>query len=94
MVKSAAWAAPQPGSCASSGHAWRLWAAQHSQEEAEPLGAQPLPRALEPAASEAADFPAFGDPGNTPSKMRQPKSKQLASILHIADFEEDQFRKG
>ena len=32
--------------------------------------------------------------GNTPSKMRQPKSKQLASILHIADFEEDQFRKG
>ena len=28
--------------------------------------------------------------GNTPSKMRQPKSKQLASILHIADFEEDQ----
>ena len=32
--------------------------------------------------------------GNTPAKMRQPKSKQLASILHIQDFEEDQFRKG
>ena len=55
MVKSAAWAAPQPGSCASSGHAWRLWAAQHSQEEAEPLGAQPLPRMLERAASHDAD---------------------------------------
>eukprot|EP00966_Prymnesium_polylepis_P327389 7383271-Prymnesium_polylepis.2 len=26
--------------------------------------------------------------------MRQPKSKQLASILHISDFEEDQLRKG
>ena len=27
------WAAPQLGSCASSGHAWRLWAALHSQHE-------------------------------------------------------------
>jgi len=32
--------------------------------------------------------------GSTPSKMRQPKSKQLASILHIESFEEDQLRKG
>ena len=32
--------------------------------------------------------------GTTPAKMRQPKSKQLASILHINDFEEDQLRKG
>ena len=33
-----------------------LWAARHSQEEAGPsLGAQPLPRALELAASEPAD---------------------------------------
>lgn len=32
--------------------------------------------------------------GSTPAKMRQPKSKQLASILHINDFEEDQLRKG
>ena len=31
------WAAPQLGSCASSGHAWRLWAARHSQEEAGPI---------------------------------------------------------
>jgi len=31
--------------------------------------------------------------GSTPPKMRQPKSKQLASILHIKDFEEDQLRK-
>ena len=32
--------------------------------------------------------------GSTPAKMRQPKSKQLASILHIENFEEDQLRKG
>ena len=47
---------PQHGSCASSGHAWRLWAARKSQEEAGPLGAQPLPQVLERAASKAADF--------------------------------------
>lgn len=32
--------------------------------------------------------------GSTPSKMRQPKSKQLAAILHIENFEDDQLRKG
>jgi hypothetical protein len=32
-------AAPDLGSCASSGRAWWLWAARHSQEEAGPLGA-------------------------------------------------------
>ena len=32
--------------------------------------------------------------GSTPSKMRQPKSKQLAQILHIENFEEEQLRKG
>ena len=37
------WAVPQLGSCASSGGAWRLWAARHSQSEAQPLEAQPLP---------------------------------------------------
>jgi hypothetical protein len=31
--------------------------------ETGPLGAQPLPRVLELAASKAADFPAFGHPG-------------------------------
>jgi hypothetical protein len=31
---------------------------------------------------------------STPSKMRQPKSKQLASILHIDSFEEEQLRRG
>ena len=56
MVKAPALAAPQLGSCASSGRAWRLWAARHSQEEAGPLGAQPVPRVLELAASKAADF--------------------------------------
>ena len=32
--------------------------------------------------------------GSTPSKMRQPKSKQLAAILHIENFEEEQLRHG
>ena len=50
---------PQLGSCASSGRAWRLWAARYSQEEAGPLGAQPLPRVLELAALKAADSAAF-----------------------------------
>ena len=44
---------PQLAPCASSGRAWQLWAARHSDEEAGPLGAQPLPRLLERAASKA-----------------------------------------
>ena len=32
--------------------------------------------------------------GSTPAKMRQPKSKHLANILHIENFEEEQLRKG
>jgi hypothetical protein len=43
-------AVPQLGSRASSGRAWRLWAARHSQGEAGPLSAPPLPRLLELAA--------------------------------------------
>eukprot|EP00964_Phaeocystis_antarctica_P134174 scaffold98401_cov21-Phaeocystis_antarctica.AAC.1 len=61
--QSASLEVPQLGSCASSGRAWRLWAARHSQEEAEPLGAQPLPRVLERAASKAIDFTAFDHAG-------------------------------
>ena len=52
-------AAPRLGFCASSGRAWRLWAARHSQGEANTLSAQPLPRVLELAASKAAHFPAL-----------------------------------
>ena len=55
-------AVPQLGSCASSGRAWRLRAARHSQEEAGPLRTgrpQSLPRVLELAASKAANFTAF-----------------------------------
>ena len=37
-----------------------FWAARHSQKEAGPLSAQPLPRLLELAASKVADLPAFG----------------------------------
>ena len=54
---------PQLGSCGSSGRASRLWAARHSQGEASPLGAQPLPRVLERAASQAAYFTAFDHSG-------------------------------
>ena len=59
MVKVPALTAPQRSSCASSGRAWRLSAAQHSQEEVGALGAQPLPQVLEPAASKATDSAAF-----------------------------------
>jgi hypothetical protein len=55
--QSASLAVPELGACASSGGAWRLWAARHSQEAAGPQGAQPLPRVLEPATSKAAHFP-------------------------------------
>ena len=65
MVKVPPLAVPQLGSCASSGRAWRLWAARYSQTEARPLGAQPLPRVLEPAASKAADVTAFDHVGET-----------------------------
>ena len=53
-------AAPQLGPCASSGRAWRLRAARHSQEEAGPPGAPPPPEVLKRAASTAAaDVTAF-----------------------------------
>eukprot|EP00964_Phaeocystis_antarctica_P036842 scaffold21024_cov55-Phaeocystis_antarctica.AAC.5 len=51
--QSAPLAVLQLGSCASSGRAWWLRAARHSQGEAQPLGAPPLPRVLESAASKA-----------------------------------------
>ena len=60
--QSAVWAVPELGSCASSGGAW-LWPAWPSQEEAGPLGAQPLPKVLELAASKAADSTAVDPPG-------------------------------
>ena len=53
----------QLGSCASSRCTFRLWIARHSQGEAQSLGARPLPRALERAASKAADFTAFDNTG-------------------------------
>eukprot|EP00964_Phaeocystis_antarctica_P135437 scaffold99809_cov52-Phaeocystis_antarctica.AAC.1 len=51
------------------GHAWRLWAAWHSQGEAGPLRAPPVPRVLEPAASKAADSTTFDPSGDTLSEM-------------------------
>ena len=53
--QSAPSAAHQLGPCASSGRAWRLWLAGRSEGwEPRTLGAQPLPRVLELAASKAA----------------------------------------
>ena len=63
MVKAPPLAMPQLSSCASPGRGWQLWAAQHSQEEARPLGAQPLPRVLELAASKTAHFTAVDPSG-------------------------------
>ena len=50
---------PQLAPCASPGRAWRLGAAQYSQSEAQPLGAQPPPRAPKRAACKVAGFTAF-----------------------------------
>ena len=63
MVRVRPLAVPQLGSCASSRRALRLQAARHSQEEASPLWAQPMPRVLERAVSKAADSTAFEHPG-------------------------------
>ena len=56
---SALLAAPELAFCAFSGRAWWLWAARHSQSEAQPLGAPPPPRGFERAASNVAGFTAF-----------------------------------
>ena len=53
VLRAAPLAVPQLGTCAYTGRAWRLWAARHSQEEAGPLGAPPLPWVLELAAAKA-----------------------------------------
>ena len=75
---------PQLGSCASSGRAWRLRAARHSQEEADPLGAQPLPRVLEPAASKAADFSASDHPGV--AALQNPEAAKLLAQMRAPGF--------
>ena len=69
MVKVPPLAVPQLGSCASSGRAWRRWAARHSQEDGGPLGAPPPPRVLERAASKAADSTAFEHSGGRDAWM-------------------------
>ena len=46
-------AVPQLGVCASSGRAWRLRAARHSQEETSPLGAPPCQAMSETKADKA-----------------------------------------
>ena len=52
------WAVPELGSCASSERAWRLWAALGGwllpRRPTRPLGANPLPRVLQPAAIKVA----------------------------------------
>ena len=59
----------QSGHCPSSapvpaqGKPGGVWEARYSHEEDRPLGAQPLPRVLEPAASKAAEVTAFDHSG-------------------------------
>ena len=84
--QSAPSAAPQLGPCASSGRAWRHWAARYSQEEADPLGSQPLPRVLERATSKVADFTAFDHPGViatawNPNEMHVASASTAGQIL-------------
>ena len=68
-------ALPQLALCASSGRAWRLWPARHSQEEADLQGAQPLPRVLERTASRVAHFPAFDHSGLSRAEMETKMAK-------------------
>ena len=63
MVKVPPLAVPRLSSCTSSGRAWWLCAARHSQSEAQPVGTQPAPRRLTRAASKVAHFTAFLHPG-------------------------------
>ena len=70
MAESRPLAVPQLSSCASSGRAWRLRAARHSREEAGPLGAKPLPRVFERAASKAANVTACEHPGMSTIRTR------------------------
>ena len=63
MVKVPPSAVPQLAPCASSARTWRLWAARHSQSEAQPLGTQPPPRGLKRTASKVADSTAFDRAG-------------------------------
>ena len=64
VVKVPPFVVPQLAPCASPARAWRLWAARHSQGEAQPPGAQPPgaqppPRGLKRAASKVVYFTAF-----------------------------------
>ena len=89
-------AVPELGACASSGRAWRPWLARHSRysqgdrPSPEPIGAGPVPRVLEPAASkaadaadDAADVTAVYPPGTLgslpPELVRRPSSSSSSS---------------
>ena len=72
--RSALLAVPHLAPCATSGRAWRLWAARHSQGEARPLGAQPSPWVLEPAARGVSGWAPSGLalPGSVSSQPEPP----------------------
>jgi hypothetical protein len=63
QAHSAPLAAPQLGSCSSSGRAWRRCAARPSQGEAGLRSAPPLPRLLESDTSKASNSTAAFAPG-------------------------------
>ena len=70
MVKVSPWQCPSSAPVPPQG-AWRLWTARHSDSEASSLGAQPLPRMLELAASKAADSTAFDHSGARGQPLRR-----------------------
>ena len=72
-------AAPQLGSCASSGRAWQPWLAQRSKGRGRLLGAQPPPRVLELAAFSAADFTVLDLSGKGIKIMKVAISRALSA---------------
>ena len=64
-----------------------LWLALRSDGETGPLGAQPLPRVLELAASIAAHFPNFDHPGG-PAGQDSPCPVSLGEIVGLEAFRE------
>eukprot|EP00964_Phaeocystis_antarctica_P122392 scaffold86053_cov47-Phaeocystis_antarctica.AAC.2 len=93
-------AAPQLGSC-TSGCAWWLWAARHSQGETQPLGAQPPARVLACATSKVADCSASDHAGaavcrglgHLPDQERHgvqgAQGQEGHALLRLADARQD-----
>ena len=91
-VRGEGWSTPTgrkgspPGQCPSSaplpppGRAWRLWAARHSEEEAGPLGAQPLPRSCSRSPLLALAAPKAADPATAFAHVGTPQQLCCRSL--------------